>query len=109
MENRVLYAGFASVKVTPPMGNPIPGYYHKRYSEGFLTDLYLRATAFSDGENKAVIFACDAIGMKGTYFDILNIFTIFYNTGGFQNEENALCPSCRNYGSRNNYSNICLG
>ena len=71
MENRALYAGFASVKVTPPMGNHIPGYYHKRYSDGFLTELYLRATAFSDGENKAVIFACDAIGMKASYFDIL--------------------------------------
>ena len=71
MENRVLSAGFAKVKVTPPMGNPVPGYYEKRFSEGFLTDLYLRATAFSDGETKAVIFSCDAIGMKAAYFDIL--------------------------------------
>ena len=71
MENRILYAGFARVKVTPPMGNPVPGYYEKRFSDGFLTNLYLRATAFSDGQNKAVIFACDAIGMKADYFDIL--------------------------------------
>ena len=48
-----MYAGYASVRVDPPMGIHVPGYYSKRASEGFITNLYLRATAFSDGENKA--------------------------------------------------------
>lgn len=71
MEQNVLYAGYASVKVTPPMGNAVPGYFEKRLSDGFLTDLYLRATAFSCGDEKAVIICCDAIGLKAAYYEIL--------------------------------------
>ena len=71
MNDAVLYTGFAKVKVTPPMGINIPGYFNKRISDGFLTDLYLRATAFSCGDNKAIIFSCDAIGIKANAFAII--------------------------------------
>ena len=40
-----LYAGFAKVKVNPPMGINVPGYFRKRWSDGFITDLYLEAIA----------------------------------------------------------------
>lgn len=66
-----LQAGFVKVKVTPPMGINVPGYFHKRFSDGFLTDLYLRATAFACGETKAIIFSCDAIGIKADAFAII--------------------------------------
>lgn len=59
-----LYAGYAKEKVTPPMGLNIPGYFSKRTSDGIITDLFIHATAISDGENKAIFFSCDAIGMQ---------------------------------------------
>ena len=71
MNDAVLYAGFAKVKVTPPMGINVPGYFNKRISDGFLTDLYLRASAFSCGDDKAIIFSCDAIGIKANAFSII--------------------------------------
>lgn len=58
-----LYAGFAKVKVNPPMGINVPGYFKKRWSDGFITELYLNATALQCGEKRAVIFSCDAIGI----------------------------------------------
>ena len=53
------------------MGINIPGYFSKRYSDGFLTDLYIRATAFSCGNDKAIIFSCDAIGIKANAYAII--------------------------------------
>lgn len=58
---KTLMAGFYRTVVTPPMGLKIPGYYSTRYADGVLTDLYINATAFSDGEKKAVVFSVDAI------------------------------------------------
>ena len=68
---RKLYAGYASVPVTPPMGLHVPGYYSKRASSGFLTPLAIRAVAFSDGEEKAVIMSVDAIGINASYHNVL--------------------------------------
>ena len=56
--------GYARDKVNPPMGVHIPGYYARRPADGIVSDLYINATALSDGENKAVVFSCDAIGIK---------------------------------------------
>lgn len=74
-ENKqVLYAGYADLVITPPMGSTIPGYYSKRVADGIITELYLRAVAFSDGENKALIIACDSLLMNGnTCADIRNM------------------------------------
>lgn len=58
-----LYVGFAKTKTNPPMGINVPGYFKKRWSDGFITDLYLHATAFKCGETKAIIFSSDAIGI----------------------------------------------
>ncbi len=71
MSEKTLYAGFHSVKVEPPMGINVPGYYAQRKSDGFLTDLHLRACAFSNGEQKAIIFSCEAIGIRAAAFDII--------------------------------------
>ena len=58
-----LQAGYYQLKVTPYLGYFIPGYYRIRQAKGIIEDLYLRATAFSDGEKKAIVFSCDAIAI----------------------------------------------
>ncbi len=63
-----LYAGFAKAKVKPPMGINVPGYFSNRWSDGFITDLFLYATAFQCGETRAIVFCTDAIGIyEGAY------------------------------------------
>ena len=66
-----MYAGFASVDITPPMGLNIPGYYRARYADGVETNLVLRAAAFACGEEKLVIFNCESIGIRAAAFDII--------------------------------------
>ncbi len=61
MENQLL-VGFHKEKVTPPLGVRLPGYYYERVSDGVITDLYMHATVFCQGEQKAVIFSVDSIG-----------------------------------------------
>jgi len=63
-----LHAGFAKCKVKPPMGINVPGYFKKRWSDGFITDLYLHATAFQIGETRAIVFSTDAIGIFETAY-----------------------------------------
>ena len=67
--NKKLSAGYAKVVATPPLGLRIPGSYNHRYADGVINDLYLRATAFSDGEKKAVIFSCDAISLRADFYE----------------------------------------
>lgn len=67
-ENK-LHAGFHCMRVEPPMGIHVPGYYEKRYSDGFLTDLHIRATAFQCGQDKAIIFSVEAIGINANAFN----------------------------------------
>ena len=66
-----LYAGYAKMVITPPLGLRIPGSYNHRYADGVINDLHMRATAFSDGENKAVIFSCDAISIRADAYNIV--------------------------------------
>lgn len=70
MEDKIL-AGFASVDVTPPMGQNIPGYYHARYADGIETSLLLRAAAFACGETKLVMFNCECVGIRASAFEII--------------------------------------
>ncbi len=59
-----LSVGFAKDVITPPLGMHIPGHGAvPRPSLGIADDLYLYALAFSDGENRAVLFNCDALGV----------------------------------------------
>lgn len=51
--------GFAKKCITPPMGFPVRGYYKPRFAKGILEDLYVRALAFCDGENSAVILSAE--------------------------------------------------
>lgn len=58
-----LMVGFRKEKITPPFGCRIPGYFYTRISDGIITDLYMHATVFDDGENRAVFFSVDSIGI----------------------------------------------
>jgi len=61
--------GFSKVCINPPYGAPIVGYYEPRFTKGILDDLYVRATAFDDGENRAVVIAVDLCELAQNYFD----------------------------------------
>ena len=71
MEER-LSAGYYKVKVTPPLGLPVPGYFAQRTSDGILSDLYLRCTAFASGEKKALVYSIDAISLNAQAFEIIS-------------------------------------
>ncbi len=58
-----LCAGYAEAVVTPPMGVNVPGYFVVRLSDGVITDLHIRAAAFTCGEKKAIFFSCEALGV----------------------------------------------
>lgn len=64
MEENHLYVGYAREKITPPIGMNIPGHgFVPRLSEGVLDDVYAYAVAFSDGQNRSILFNCDALGV----------------------------------------------
>lgn len=62
-------AGFAKVCMNPPYGTPIVGYYEERLVKGIHDDVFVRATAFDDGENKALIIAVDVCLLPQIFFD----------------------------------------
>ncbi len=58
-----IQVGTAVVKITPPAGIPMAGYYSRRDSEGVLDDIYAKAAVFDDGKTKAAMVVCDLIGL----------------------------------------------
>ncbi|HBY58206.1 MAG TPA: hypothetical protein DEH78_00180 [Solibacterales bacterium] len=64
MEAQIL-AGAAAVKITPPKGAPMAGYYFGRAATGVHDDLYAKALVFDDGSTRAAMVSCDLIHMPG--------------------------------------------
>ncbi|MBE7051149.1 MAG: hypothetical protein E7395_01070 [Ruminococcaceae bacterium] len=62
--------GFAKQSITPPLGTALRGYPIARYSKGVLDDIHARATAFSDGENKAVVIALELGNLYSNEFEL---------------------------------------
>ena len=58
-----LRVGVAAVKITPPTGTPMAGYYSERGSQGVLDDLHAKAAVLDDGKTNMAIVVCDLIGM----------------------------------------------
>ncbi len=56
-----LRAGAAAVKITPPVGTPMAGYYHARAAEGVHDDLYAKALVIEKDGTKAALVALDLI------------------------------------------------
>lgn len=69
--NNTLYAGFHCMTVRPPLGIDVPGYFSPRYADGFINDLHLRAVAFTCGDKKAIIFSCEAVGIRANAFNVI--------------------------------------
>ena len=64
-------AGFARIDITPPVGIPLAGYYHRRVSDGVLDPLYARCLAISDGDTRALVFSLDNLHLDNeTYNDV---------------------------------------
>jgi len=59
----ILQAGAAQVKITPPIGVPMSGYYYERASIGVHNDLYAHALVFAVSGKKIALVTCDLIGM----------------------------------------------
>ena len=60
----MLKTGFSRVDMTPPFGTHIAGYFEVRPMDGVLDPLYASVVAFDDGENRALLFALDHIGIR---------------------------------------------
>lgn len=60
----MIQAGFARADVTPPLGTELAGYFEKRYAKGVLDPVELGALAFGNGEDAALLIACDFTGMN---------------------------------------------
>ncbi len=54
-------AGTARVKITPPDGTPMAGYFHERGSTGVHDDLWARALVVESGGQRAALVSCDVI------------------------------------------------
>ena len=61
-------AGYAKVCMNPPYGAPVSGYYEARFVKGILDSLFVRATAFDDGEKKAVIISVEVCTLAQKYY-----------------------------------------
>lgn len=58
-----LQVGTAAVKITPPTGMPMAGYYHARGVEDVIDDLYAKAAVLDDGSIKIALVVCDIISL----------------------------------------------
>ena len=63
-EGPELRAGTAAVKITPPKGAPLAGYYYTRAAEGVHDDLYAKALVLEQGETRVAFVVCDLISLS---------------------------------------------
>ncbi|MFH1009324.1 MAG: hypothetical protein V1800_17755 [Candidatus Latescibacterota bacterium] len=54
-----LQAGFGKVKITPPMGTLVCGYYYDRAADAVHDDLYAKALVLDDGTRRWALVSCD--------------------------------------------------
>jgi hypothetical protein len=62
-------AGTAQVKITPPDGTPMAGYYYERGSTGVHDDLWAKAMVIDAGGQRAALVACDLINLTRRVVD----------------------------------------
>jgi len=58
-----LKIGSAAVKITPPLGIPIAGYYSDRGATGVHDDLFAKALVIEKDGTKIAVISCDLIGV----------------------------------------------
>ena len=64
MAHAELRGGAATTKITPPLGIPLAGYYHRRGSESIHDDLYARAMVLEQEGVKVAMVALDLISTR---------------------------------------------
>lgn len=64
-----LSVGAARVKITPPLGIPLAGYYHERGSSGVHDDLYARAIVMEKDGTKAAMVSLDLISTRRSFVE----------------------------------------
>lgn len=64
-----LKVGAAQVKITPPLGVPLAGYYHERGSDGVHDDLYSRVIVLEKGGVKAALVSLDLITTRRRFVE----------------------------------------
>ena len=62
-------AGYAHLDITPPLGIPICGYFHKRIADGVLDATGAGCVAVSDGTNAALIYCVDDLHLTNPFFE----------------------------------------
>ena len=63
LEAGELRVGRAAVKITPPAGIPLAGYYSVRLAEGAHDDLWAKAVVLQAGQTRAALVSCDLISL----------------------------------------------
>ena len=56
-----LQVGTAKIRITPPIGIPMAGYYHERGATGVHDDLFARAIVLEEGGQKVALVSLDLI------------------------------------------------
>jgi hypothetical protein len=64
-----LRVGRGSVKITPPAGMPMAGYYRVRLSDGVHDDLYAKTLLLDRDGVQAALVACDLVGIPRPIID----------------------------------------
>ena len=64
-----LRAGAAQVRITPPLGAPLAGYYYNRGADGVHDDLWAKAIVIEHDGTTAALVACDLIGIPRHLID----------------------------------------
>ena len=64
-----LRIGAAQVKITPPNGIPLAGYYHERGADGVLDDLYCKALVLEQDGERAAFVCLDLISTTRNLVD----------------------------------------
>ena len=59
-----LKTGFARLRITPPLGTAMAGYYVKRNSKGILDDLHISAVAIDDGETRVLLMSAELLELN---------------------------------------------
>jgi neutral ceramidase len=65
----MLKAAAACLDITPPLGTPIPGYFHERRAGAVHDPLFARAFALERQGTGIAVVVCDLIGVKRAYLD----------------------------------------
>ena len=58
-----LKTGSAAVKITPPSGTPMAGYYYDRGADGVHDDLFAKAIVFEKDGARVAVISCDLIAV----------------------------------------------